>query len=75
MKGSVLVIDKWRLAKCGAGVDSFRRWGGGWEGTVNRGQAGKAEQQQESKRFRVKVYLLKKWHYSIVNVGLPLARR
>jgi hypothetical protein len=59
VKRSVLVIDKWRLAKCGAGVDSFRRWGGGWEGTVNRGQAGKAEQQQESKRFRVKVYLLK----------------
>ena len=42
---------------------------------MNRGQAGKAEQQQEGKRFRVKVYLLKKWHYSIVNVGLPLARR
>jgi hypothetical protein len=59
VKGSVLVIDKWRLAKRGAGVDGFRRWGSGWVGTVNRGQAGKAEQQQECKCFRMKVYLLK----------------
>ncbi len=45
-------------------MEGFRRWGGGWEGAVNRGQTGKAEQQGD-KRFRVKVHWLKKWHYSI----------